>query len=96
MACGGGTWVDEGPAPPFGANERLLYDADSNSAGSEGALLRALSDAAAAPRDKVAALLALREIFPQGLAEALLPPVTQAYEEMQASGARAAVERING
>ena len=58
--------------------------------------LRALSDAAATPRDKVAALLALREIFPQGLAEALLPPVTQAYEEMQASGARAAVERING
>ncbi len=33
VACGGGTWVDEGPAPPFGANERLLYDADSNSAG---------------------------------------------------------------
>ncbi len=58
--------------------------------------LRALSDAAAAPRDKVAALLALREIFPQGLAEALLPPVTLAYEELLASGARAAVERING
>ena len=33
VACGGGTWVDEGPAPPFGANERLLYDADNNSSG---------------------------------------------------------------
>lgn len=33
VACGGGTWVDEGPAPPFGVNERMLYDASSNIAG---------------------------------------------------------------
>lgn len=33
VACGGSAWLDEGPPPPVGANERLLYDADSNSAG---------------------------------------------------------------
>ncbi len=33
VACGGGDSVDEGPAPPFGAHERLLYDASSNTTG---------------------------------------------------------------
>lgn len=33
VACGGSTWVDEGPPPPVGASEDQLYDADANSAG---------------------------------------------------------------
>ncbi|WP_221932017.1 mannitol dehydrogenase family protein [Paracoccus sp. M683] len=58
------------------------------------AKLRALSDAADTPADKVAALLSVREVFPEKLAERLRLPVTAAAERLWSLGARAAVEEL--
>lgn len=46
------------------------------------------------PAQKVAALLAVREIFPANLAEALREPVTEAAELLRTLGARAAIEKV--
>ncbi len=58
------------------------------------ARLRALSDAAPNPAARVAALLAVTEVFPADLAQALRPGVTQAMERLVAQGARAAMETV--
>ena len=55
------------------------------------ARLRALSDGAVAPADKVAALLSVREVFPAPLASALRAGLTDAYQTLASNGARAAV-----
>ena len=55
------------------------------------AQLRALSDSAPEAAGKVAALLSLRAVFPEGLAQSLLPGVTRAYQALAAGGARAAL-----
>jgi len=54
--------------------------------------LRALSDAADTPEQKVAALLTVREIFSASLAGILAAPVSQAYRLLSEIGARSAVE----
>jgi fructuronate reductase len=46
--------------------------------------------------DPVAALLSVREIFPQPLALRLARPVTVAYRRLQAEGARSAVAELGG
>lgn len=46
------------------------------------------------PAEKVAALLAVRDIFPADLAKALLKPVTEAAELLSELGAKAAIEKI--
>jgi len=56
--------------------------------------LRALSDAAETREQKVAALLAVREVFSSRLAADLAAPVSQAYEFLSEFGARKAVEEI--
>lgn len=56
--------------------------------------LRELSDAAATPQQKVAALLAVREVFSAGLAADLSAPVTEAYGSMGELGARKAIGEI--
>jgi fructuronate reductase len=56
------------------------------------ARLRAVSDAATTPAEKVAALLAVAEIFPLALAVQLRAPVTQAAERLWAQGAQRAVD----
>jgi fructuronate reductase len=56
--------------------------------------LRELSDAAATPEQKVAALLAVREVFSAGLAADLSAPVTEAYGSMGELGARKAIGEI--
>jgi fructuronate reductase len=56
--------------------------------------LRALSDAAETPEEKVAALLAVREVFSAGLAADLSAPVTDAYVSICELGARKAAEEI--
>ncbi|MHA6346997.1 mannitol dehydrogenase family protein [Roseivivax sp. CAU 1761] len=55
--------------------------------------LRAASDGAGTPEDTVAALLALRDVFPAELAAtpAFRAAVTEAYRQLAAEGARAAV-----
>jgi len=60
------------------------------------ARLRAVSDSAATPAGKVAALLGVTEVFPTALAPRLRAPVTQAAELLWAQGARAAVARLAG
>jgi fructuronate reductase len=56
--------------------------------------LRALSDAANTPADKVAALLSLSEIFPTELAENLKAPVTEAAQILWTQGARQAALQV--
>lgn len=56
--------------------------------------LRAISDAADTPAEKVAAFLALTEVFPAALAAQLQTPVTDAAEQLWANGAQAAVEKL--
>ena len=55
--------------------------------------LRALSDGAADPAGKVAALLAVREVFPAGL-RALQAPLAAAYAGLVTRGARASVAAL--
>lgn len=54
--------------------------------------LRALSSGA--PEARVAALLAVREVFPQALATAIAPGVTAAFRTLAEKGARRAVEEM--
>jgi len=56
--------------------------------------LRALSDAANTPADKVGALLSLSEIFPPELAETLKAPVTEAAQILWTQGARQAALQV--
>ena len=58
--------------------------------------LRAASEAAPTPADKVAALLAVREVFPEPLArdESFATSVTEAYTGLAERGARAAAEEL--
>ena len=60
--------------------------------------LKALSDGAATPEAKVAALLGVREVFPAALAEdaAFRVAVTDAFRRLAADGARASVARVAG
>ncbi len=46
------------------------------------------------PETRVAALLSVREVFPQSLASAIAPGVTQAFLTLQAKGARRAVSEM--
>ncbi|HET9069220.1 MAG TPA: mannitol dehydrogenase family protein, partial [Amaricoccus sp.] len=55
--------------------------------------LRAASDGAADPAAKVAALLAVREVFPPG-SDALQAPLAAAYASLLERGARASVEAL--
>ena len=57
------------------------------------ARLKALSDGAADPAAKVAALLAVREVFPDGF-EAMQDDLAAAYAALAEGGARAAVEGV--
>ncbi len=54
--------------------------------------LKALSDAANTPEDKVAALLDLREVFPPDLAALLRAPVGAAYALLDEEGVHKAME----
>jgi fructuronate reductase len=54
--------------------------------------LKALSDAADSPEDKVAALLGLREVFPPELAPLLKAPVAAAYALLDEAGVHKAME----
>ncbi|WP_415233952.1 mannitol dehydrogenase family protein [Pseudorhodobacter sp.] len=56
--------------------------------------LRALSDAAGTPADKVTALLTVTEVFPPALAAQLHALVTAAAEQLWAIGAQASVETL--
>ena len=56
--------------------------------------LRAISDAAGTPADKVAGLLALSEIFPPELARKLKAPVTEAAQLLWTRGARQATLQV--
>lgn len=56
--------------------------------------LRALSDSADTPADKVAALLGLRAVFSAEIAAQIAGPVTAAYTDLVANGARAAVQKV--
>jgi fructuronate reductase len=58
--------------------------------------LRAVSDAAHTPAEKVAALLALTEVFPSELAASLRAPVTAAAEHLWSQGAQASVAALVG
>lgn len=58
------------------------------------ARLRALSDGAPTPAQKVAAILSEAEVFPPDLAAQLEGPVTEAAERLWAIGARAAVQEV--
>lgn len=60
------------------------------------ARLRALSDGATTPAAKVAALLAVTQIFPPALAAQLQGPVTRAAETLWQGGAQAAVDKLTG
>lgn len=57
------------------------------------ARLRALSDGAATPEDKVTALLSVAEVFPAGFS-ALQAELASAYAGLVAQGARASVEAL--
>lgn len=54
--------------------------------------LRSVSDAAETPADKVAALLAMTEVFPPALSEKLRAPVTNAAQTLWSIGAKAALK----
>ncbi|RBO52629.1 mannitol dehydrogenase family protein [Rhodovulum sp. BSW8] len=56
--------------------------------------LRALSDGAETPVGKVAALLSVREIFPEALARTLKSHLAEAYARLQRDGARAAAGAV--
>ncbi|MGL4309833.1 MAG: mannitol dehydrogenase family protein [Paracoccaceae bacterium] len=56
------------------------------------ARLRALSDGATTPETKVAALLSVREVFPDDLAKSIAPAVTEAFQRLLQQGARRSVE----
>ena len=58
------------------------------------ARLKALSDGASLPADKVSALLSVREIFPEALAEnqSFRTALVSAYESLSATGARQTIE----
>ncbi len=58
------------------------------------ARLRATLEAGRTPAEAVAALLALREVFPEPLADALKPQITAAYSALLAQGARRSVEAL--
>ncbi|MCI5109178.1 MAG: mannitol dehydrogenase family protein [Marivita sp.] len=58
------------------------------------ARLRDASESAETPESKVAALLAIRDVFPADLAERLSDPVTQAAVRLWSNGTRAAVEEV--
>ena len=58
------------------------------------ARLRHASDAAQTPAEKVAALLAIDEVFPPALAEMLRAPVTAAAADLWSRGAQAAVAEL--
>jgi fructuronate reductase len=60
--------------------------------------LKALSDGAGSPEAKVAALLGVREIFPEALAgdSGFRTAVTEAYRLLVSDGARGAVARLAG
>ena len=58
--------------------------------------LRAVSDAAHTPAEKVAALLAVTEVFPSELAASLRAPVTAAAEHLWSQGAQASVAALVG
>ena len=58
------------------------------------ARLREASERADTPEGKVAALLAIRDVFPADLAERLSDPVTQAAVRLWSTGTRAAVEEV--
>ena len=58
------------------------------------ARLRDASESAKTPEGKVAALLAIRDVFPADLAERLSDPVTQAAVRLWSNGTRAAVEEV--
>jgi fructuronate reductase len=60
------------------------------------ARLRALSDGAEDAEARVAALLGVREVFPEPLAALLARPVTAAYRRIEAAGARGAVAEFVG
>ena len=62
------------------------------------ARLRVLSDGAGTPEAKVAALLAVGEVFPAALAEdaGFRTAVAEAYRLLAADGARGAVARVAG
>ena len=59
------------------------------------ARLRAASDGAATPAAKVAALLAIREVFPEDLAARLSGPLTWSAELLWSAGARAAAREVS-
>lgn len=56
------------------------------------ARLRDASERADTPEGKVAALLGMREVFPENLADQLKRPVTEAAIQLWAKGARAAIQ----
>jgi len=56
--------------------------------------LKGLSDGADTPAEKVAALLSLRDVFSQEIAEKIKVPVTAAYQSLIGKGARAAVKEV--
>lgn len=56
--------------------------------------LRFVSDSAHAPANKVAALLAVEDVFHPDLADQLRAPVTAAAELLWAVGAQAAVAKV--
>ena len=56
------------------------------------ARLRCASERAETPEGKVAALLGMREVFPENLADQLKRPVTEAAVQLWAKGARAAIQ----
>jgi fructuronate reductase len=58
------------------------------------ARLRDASERADTPEGKVAALLAIRDVFPADLAKRLSGPVTQAAVRLWTNGTRAAVEEV--
>lgn len=58
------------------------------------ARLRDASESADTPEAKVAALLAIRDVFPADVAERLSAPVTQAAARLWNNGTRAAVEEV--
>jgi fructuronate reductase len=60
------------------------------------ARLRAASEGAADAEARVAALLGVREVFPEPLAALLARPVTAAYRRLEAAGARGAVAEFVG
>lgn len=56
--------------------------------------LRSLADATPAPADRVAALLAVEQVFPKALAERMKAPVTVAAEALWRKGARGAASEM--